>query len=88
VKASEPGVKVTVRKSKDRFVVSWSTKGKTYRYGDGNVRSVQVVATLANKRRVRLMWNYRPCMKPDNNLNDPSAAGQGTGGGTVAKAVA
>jgi hypothetical protein len=82
VTASERGIEVKVRKSHGRFVVSWSTKGKQYTPG-GIFRSVTVKATLAGlKKPVRLQWDYRPCMSPDGTLNDPSAAGQGTGGGS------
>lgn len=80
VHASEPGVKVTVVKRNGRFVVSFSTKNKEYRPGGGQVRTITVKTILANHRHVRMQWDYRPCMGPDGNLNDPSAAGQGTAG--------
>lgn len=80
VTASEPGIKVNVTKRNGRFVVSWSTSGKHYTHG-GVVRSVTVLAKVAGRKLpVRLQWDYRPCMGPDGNLNDPSAAGQGTSG--------
>jgi hypothetical protein len=77
--ASEPGYKVTVQKVKGRFLVTWSTAGHSFTQG-GVVRTVTVKATLANGHKVRLGWKYRPCMGKDGNLNDPSAAGQATGG--------
>lgn len=80
VHASEPSVKVNVSKRNGRFTVSFSTKGKKYNPGGGQVRTITVKTILANHRHVRMQWDYRPCMGPDGNLNDPSAAGQGTTG--------
>lgn len=79
VTASEPGIVVHQRRSHGRIVVFWTTAGKKYTPG-GVERSLTLIATLANGRHVRLQWDYRPCMGPDGNLNDPSAAGQGTTG--------
>jgi hypothetical protein len=87
VRASEPGVVVHVTRHNGRFVVRWSTRGKQYTQG-GIVRTVTVRARLENGRRVRLQWQYRPCMGRDGEMNDPSAAGQGSVPGTASAAPA
>jgi hypothetical protein len=79
----EESIKAKVTRERGRLVVRWSTKGVKFTPG-GVVRSVTVHAKLANGKNVRLQWLFRPCMGKNGKLNDPAAAGQGSGGGTTA----
>jgi hypothetical protein len=77
IKAWEPGIPVKHSTKNGRTVISWSTKGKKYTPGSGQVRSITVRVQLANGVRVNLGHNYRPCLAPDGNQNYPSALGEG-----------
>lgn len=69
----EKGVRYKLRRSGDRFVVSWSTKGKKYPRG-GSLQSVTVRVWLADGREFNTNWQYRPCSTGSGNLNDPPSS--------------